>query len=729
MDMRHSFARVRVLTYDELELVKKNPGLANDIGHDLGPSEKTLETSGQATLALATTQPKKTKEITQPLSTRSENVRLISAVGALGWWISADEVSKSYLGNAFEKAESLLDRVYDDIGYEKFMATLKAEGYDDKSFSFFVNDTGNSFETDYSGEVEFADSHHEVGLGTWPGVETGPVIDAQGGVSGFYSAYNSLKKRFQMEGKTLDKRSNDEVLYIQVVLASKREDVKFYVYEGRTPTFSHGKLRVKSGDVLNQYDFMSLENPEDEFKGKRISEFLDTYQKRLSPMALAINKVLDHFNVPLKLGTHFNRGAQKETPPVFATQANLIPEQNGKHKPNLQNYQNSMYSQNTSGDFEEFCNRADAVVLTPHSEEILNNWDDHYLDLFDMWSSLIVNKQVCVEQFYGKPFIVLNEKNNFSFKEIFNGELNWDDPKVEAAMVDYIVNIDPAKDPWLKFIMLTRYLHEKGFVKQEPKELFRQLEPSKKGLEDEIMRLANKDRDERIKTFDYQKETFGKDRIDLFEISILGSAGTRVAKYTEDAGKIAYWAMSKGMHVRTGGGKYGIMGAAANGALRYLKEYPEHAHYCHLSSIQMPRTLQFEGASLTPKTLRDQNNKLLSVERNFDDRMTSIFRSDISIAIAPGIGTYQEIIRWLRNKRDGAPHLQGQKLILVNSEQPGNRHGIRLMDLFIRLLPEHVLKNDIIVVNTVEEAMDIAAKEQMRFNAQKPGFSGAVPHP
>jgi predicted Rossmann-fold nucleotide-binding protein len=155
----------------------------------------------------------------------------------------------------------------------------------------------------------------------------------------------------------------------------------------------------------------------------------------------------------------------------------------------------------------------------------------------------------------------------------------------------------------------------------------------------------------------------------------LAQAATRVAAYTDEAFDFGYWVVSKGWHFRTGGGCYGIMGAGADGALQWMEERPSVAWRAHLSAIQMPRTMQFEGACLDLPELKRQAasgrlvNKFLKVEPDFDRRMRNLFRSHVIIATVGGPGTFQEITRFLRLvKLANDPLVHGKKMIIVNPE-------------------------------------------------------------
>lgn len=724
--MRQPFVRSRILSVSQLEDIQKNPDRASQLGRPVPDGHHALHYPNGAVIGLATTQPKKFKEMIEPLRTRVENVKIINPVEWLGWWLSADEVSRTYVGNAYEKAQSIVDRIYNHIGYDNFIAEMKRRGLNPENFAFIVNDTGSSMSTNYSAAPEFDRSRLEVSpFGDWPGVETGPILDAQGGVAAFHSSLKKMKARLKKEGREdeYSDKGKDEVTYLLFKPTPNPHQIEFICYEAEVPLKYHTSPGRHSGEVLTSHDFLSLDMPglPDHVRAKRIAEFRDDYFRTYSPMALVMHKMVEDMNVPNKLAPSFERAAKPAPKMTLATQANLIPVQNGVHKPPMENdvlYQVTNYNHTKNGAIDNMCRYSEGVMLTPHHEDIVGHWDENFLDLMDIWCSLIVSKQVCVEQFYGKPLVVLNDKKNFTHMEAFNGELDWDDPHVERAFVDYIGKIDPKQDPWLQFVMLTRYLHEKNFVKQEPDYLFTQISADDATLSARVHKMLDEGRSERVPTPNYRAEYFGRDRTDLFEVSVLGSAGTRVAEYTNDATDLGYSMAAQGIHVRTGGGNYGIMGAVARGVLDYMQETSNRISHCHLSLIQMPRTLQFEGAAVDPKDIKtefaerkDRANKFMAVEKDFDERMNSIFRSNLSVVMAPGIGTYQEAVRWLRQKRDGAPHLENQKLIVLNATQPGLEDGIRLMDPFLRILPKHILENDIQVVHSVGAVMDLVSEK------------------
>jgi len=211
-------------TVEQLRRVKENPILATDFALSANTSSDSSPlcfTSG-CTVFFASTQPKKFYEIEQSRRYTNAHFKLGDAIDVLHWFHSADETSKTYLGNAYEKAESILDRIYDDLGYDKVATRLRELGHNPEKTVFAVNDTGCGFEVDYSGEPQFRDCLHEKGFGPWPGVELGPVMDAQGGIKGFYSALHNMKRRMEDQGQDVNMNGLDQNMYLFFTLAPKK---------------------------------------------------------------------------------------------------------------------------------------------------------------------------------------------------------------------------------------------------------------------------------------------------------------------------------------------------------------------------------------------------------------------------------------------------------------------------------------------------------------------------
>ncbi len=136
---------------------------------------------GGGVVSFGSTQPKKMKDANIVFRAERADLKVIRPETILSWFLSAEEASLTFTGNAYEKVEALLDRVYKTLGYDKYIVGLKEHGIDPEKFVFLVNDNGSYLNQDYSGEPEFEISKHEVGLEIWPGVETGPINDAHGG--------------------------------------------------------------------------------------------------------------------------------------------------------------------------------------------------------------------------------------------------------------------------------------------------------------------------------------------------------------------------------------------------------------------------------------------------------------------------------------------------------------------------------------------------------------------
>lgn len=697
---------------EELIQVQKNPSLLSNPNSPLGKpitQSRSLYLPNGATLYFGSTQPKKFYEIEQIKRFSNRNIDLQDILGILSWFHSADEVSQTYMGNAYEKLAFTLERIYQDLGYKEIVDRIKRQGKDPTKAVFCVNDTGMSQYVDFSNEKEFSASLAEKGIGPWPGVELGPITDAQGGIKEFYSAMHNLAMRKEKEGAPLDLRATDDNVYLFFKLTENREDIKIFSFESHVPILSMTKAQgAKSSDVLNSYYFSkSLDSaltPEQRAMSRH--ELGHEYVGIHSAQAKGMLSFFDFAGIPLTSSHAFTRTSEKQQRPVIvSTQHNALPaDKVKKYLPEtlyrheqIEHYQGNA-NEIRNGAYQAMTRDSSVVVLGEHSDEVIKNYDDYFLDIFDLWCSLHVDKQLRIATFENTPFIVLNKESCFETNLKSN---DWNAPEVEKDFVEYLKQINPKEDPWLAFILFTKYLHEKAFVKQEPRFLHTQLDPDDSDLVQKIKKEYDKVKDNPIPHMSpARREQFGLDEINQFEVSILGSASTRVPSYMEHAYDIGYDVASYGWHLRTGGGRHGVMGNASKGALQAKIDGEYLAKNAHISAIQMPNTILFEGAIFHQKEAKVSHDKTLIIEDSFDSRMQSIFRSNITIAMAPGIGTYQEIARWLRIKEAGAPHLKNQKLIILNASQScDGSEKVRLFDAFLAMVPDHIKEKNLVIVN------------------------------
>lgn len=221
------------LTQSRTETMNTILFTGKDIDKEVQPSSRGLRFGQGMEVLFGSTQPKKADETAQILAHEKVKAGVRDAVVPLHWFLSADEVSKTFEGNSFEKIDSMLTRIYDQIGYDEVCKRLKDRGFDPARVIFCGNDTGVSLSEDLSEEPEFAASHHEKIPGRpWPGVELGPVVDAQGGIMKFMADVKACRERL---GRTEPLRYLDSQVYMYFKLTPKREDLKVESYFGTVP--------------------------------------------------------------------------------------------------------------------------------------------------------------------------------------------------------------------------------------------------------------------------------------------------------------------------------------------------------------------------------------------------------------------------------------------------------------------------------------------------------------
>ena len=131
--------------------------------------------------------------------------------------------------------------------------------------------------------------------------------------------------------------------------------------------------------------------------------------------------------------------------------------------------------------------------------------------------------------------------------------------------------------------------------------------------------------------------------------------------------------------------------------------------------------------------LHDGGNRYVAIEPGMDPRMLSLFRSDVMIADAGGLGTLEEIYYFIALKQQGHPVVQNKPLIIINHAHLGPG-ALRLYDPLLAVLPERDRK-DIFVVPDAAAAMEMVLtfqregyapqKEKKIFNSQGLALSPA----
>lgn len=674
-----------------------------DIDKDVQPSGRGLRFAQGMELLFGSTQPKKADETAQILSHEKVKAGVRDAVVPLHWFLSADEVSKTFEGNSFEKIDSMLTRIYDQIGYDEVSKRLKDRGFDPERVIFCANDTGVSLSEDLSEEPEFAASHHEKIPGRpWPGVELGPVVDAQGGIMKFMSDVKACRERL---GRTEPLRYLDTQVYMYFKLTPKREDLKIESYFGTGTGFVTLNPSPAINGSLYTENFCIPDGQPDGAKGKTQAELGTRYLYTNSPQARCLRAMAQDLSLPQSIKPLFKTSAERNRRSKLdlRTQDNFVADtkerSGGVGFSREVNENGWTLSRKKYDGFEEFAESADAIYLGAHSKDILENFDDHHARLSLLFCKAGTHKQILHDCMYGKELMICNPDMNF-FSANGAAHQDWTDPAMGEKFIKYLKDLDPAEHPWGQQLLLYRFYHENAMIKQQPKYIWSQVNDSTLTVK---LREAREKYNPHAVTR-YTKEEYGQDRHDLFEVSVLGSAGTRNPQYTKNS---AYYMgrefAAQGIHVRSGGGRYGIMGWVSQGVLDFQAENPALADQTHLSAIQMPRTVQFEGLALDLNDLHKGGNAYVAIEPGMDPRMQSIFRADVLIADAGGLGTLEEIYYFLDLKRQGHPLVQDKPLIIINHAHLGPE-AIRLYDPLLAVLPEADRK-DIMVVPDAKAAV------------------------
>ena len=147
--------KARLWMEEELQKVRRDPALAEILGAPIPARHPDMLLVQGGVLVFGSTQPKKIADAKAVFRGANAKLKVVDPIQILHWFLSADEVSRTYIGNAYEKAQSILTRIYDQLGYDTVAARLKEKGLAIEDVMFCVNDCGASFNIDYSEEREF----------------------------------------------------------------------------------------------------------------------------------------------------------------------------------------------------------------------------------------------------------------------------------------------------------------------------------------------------------------------------------------------------------------------------------------------------------------------------------------------------------------------------------------------------------------------------------------------
>ncbi len=714
-DKAYAAALVSVVTAGRPETKNTILYTGKDIDKDISKPARAANFPHGIELLFGSTQPKKADETSQILRHEKSKAGVRDAVVPLHWFLSADEVSKTFEGNSFEKIDSMLTRIYDQIGYDTVAKRLQERGFDPERIIFCANDTGVSLSEDLSAEPEFAASLHErIPNRPWPGVELGPVVDAQGGIMKFMADVKACRERL---GHTEPLRYLDTQVYMFFKLAPKREDVKIESYFGTGTGFVTMNPRPTTGGSLYTENYCIPDGQPDGIEGKTQAELGTRYLYTDSPQARCLRAMTQDLAVPTSLKPLFKVAAERNRRSKLdlRTQDNFIEDigdrSGGAGFSRQVNDNGWSLSRKKFSGFEDFAESGNAIYLGAHSKEILADYDKHHARLSLLFCKAGTHKQILHDTMYGKELMICNPEMNF-FSANGAAHQNWADPAMGEKFIQYLKDLDLAEHPWGQQLLLYRYFHENSLIKQQPKYIWNQVD--EQSMPAKLREAREKFNPHAITR--YTKEEYGQDREDMFSVTVLGSAGTRNPIYTESAYYLGYESACHGIHVRSGGGRYGIMGWTQQGVLDFRKDNPALADTTHLSAIQMPRTVQFEGLALDLNDLHAGGNSYVSIEPGMDPRMQSLFRSDVMVMDAGGLGTLEEIYYFLDLKHQGHELVKDKPLILINHAHLG-QDAIRLYDPLLAVLPE-ADKKDIFVVPDAKAAMALVL--QFKADGYKP---------
>ncbi len=202
------------------------------------------------------------------------------------------------------------------------------------------------------------------------------------------------------------------------------------------------------------------------------------------------------------------------------------------------------------------------------------------------------------------------------------------------------------------------------------------------------------------------------------------SASNKNANWVPENEQVAYTLAIKGADLKIGGGKEGMMKAAADGYMRGLAHLVSKGIHPKgkLHLIQCDDTVTLEGQYDIPEEYKHLEKYIEKrCYKTIEERRYDLQKSHLPIGAAGGIGTFEELICELIAAHNGEKDFRNYTFHLFSQSgvMPDGNQG-RVYD-FIDKLMRPVLRHGMInVVRTKEEMIQLVIDEKAKFNAARP---------
>ncbi len=619
-----------------------------------------------AVIFVATGTKKKFTELENIFLAQGYKVRLLPIDALVNEYISPDETSGTYEGNAKEKVEagiaawesmSTTERIR-QINFlnKEYKLKLAEENMfvlaEDSGFHFVQPGVGN--------DPIFNDMRSKMDPnGPFPGVETGPIGSGSLGIKNFMDKARSV---FEKKGWTDTRIMTTSVLGMAPIKRGLRGDIKIAMTAG----VLNGKVRWDATPQDGEYSLDHYIMP-DGFGEATCKQIGEEFEKFHSARAKAWMALAHEAEVKAQQGKSVERlksksfiagiisdgdsGLQKKLVGEIVSEqfgtVGLSPKFN-----TLEDVQKTIFS------------KADAFVLAFDPKRAQ---EDFWRNLY-IFSSLIVGEQTRDKYILNKPIKLLNPNGAFD-----------------------------------SLVEMVRDFHAMGTVKEYPHDLFHEVKTYEKaveGLEE------NRKGYLRYRAPELQKYEEGFDSSKQFNVAIFCSATNESDKMKSDAAKLTEELCRRNFGIVTGAGGLAMMGAVTDKVdqLRHngeMSDDPPHhtgATVYHLMHKEATKQGVIQKLTITP---------------NIYERMETMIKASQAFVIMPGgTGTVQELAalamlkkRAVTNAKDHYANalMKNKEIVIYNTPVEINGTVKGFYDDFLKHIPKEDYKKLGIHVYTKEE--------------------------
>lgn len=616
-----------------------------------------------AVIFVATGTKKKYTELENIFLAQGYKVRLLPIDALVTEYVSPDEVSGTYEGNAKEKVDAGIGAwehmsASQQIRQIKFLNKEYGLKLSEENMFILAEDSGFHFlQPNVGNDPIFNDMRDKMdSTGPFPGVETGPIGSGSLGIKRFMKQVQSV---FEKKGWTDTRVLSTSVLALAPIKRGLRNDIKIAMTAGVMPGKVRWEAEPQDGDISLDHYIMP-----DGFNDATCRQIGPDYEKFHSARAKAWMALAHEADITAQPGAAVEKLKSKSfiagiiSDGTAAKQEKLAGQIVGK------GFGAAALSPkfNTLGDVEkQLFSKADAFVLAfdPKRAE-----EDFWRNLY-IFTSLLVGEQTRDKYVLNKPIKLLNPDGAFD-----------------------------------GLVQMVNDFHAMGTVKEFPKDLFHEV----KSVDSAVAELEeNRKSYLRYQPPELKTHEEGYDSPKGFNVAIFCSATNESGHLTSSAASLAEELCKRNFGIVTGAGGVAMMGAITDKVdeLRHagtMEEPPHHtgATVYHLMHKEATKRGVIQKLTITPSIY---------------ERMEVMIKASQAFVIMPGgTGTIQELAALVMLKQRAVSNpsdhyavnlMKGKEIVIYNCPVGTDHKGF--YDDFLKHIPKEDYKKLGIHVYTREE--------------------------